>query len=131
MTLLTPKLGILIKTYESTVNTVQLYNLAKLRKWKNKYTVQFFKVVSPFKIYFCKSLHIDWGGHYVNFHSFVIQDICFFKITDDKKLGLRYGLRYRSLLRLFLKKLSSKSDRLLLQDSIITFLGRKKCLLVF
>ena len=28
----TPKSGILIKTYERTVNIVQLYNLAKLRK---------------------------------------------------------------------------------------------------
>ena len=43
----TPKLGILIKTYESTVNIVQLYNLDKLRKWKNKYTIQFLKVESP------------------------------------------------------------------------------------
>ena len=43
----TPKSGILIKTYERTVNIVQLYNLAKLRKWKNKYTIQFVKVESP------------------------------------------------------------------------------------
>ena len=43
----TLKFGILIKTYESTVNIVHLYNLAKLRKWKNKYTIQFLKVESP------------------------------------------------------------------------------------
>ena len=42
----TPKSGILIKTYESTVNIVQLYNLANLRKWKNKYTIQFLKAES-------------------------------------------------------------------------------------
>ena len=43
----TPKSSFLIKTYESTVNIVQLYNLAKLKKWKNKYTIQFLKVESP------------------------------------------------------------------------------------
>ena len=32
---------------ESTVNFIQLYNLAKLRKIKNKYTIQFLKVESP------------------------------------------------------------------------------------
>ena len=48
----TPKSDILLKTYLSTVNIVQLYNLArynlaKLRKWKKKYTIQFLKVKSP------------------------------------------------------------------------------------
>ena len=47
MTMLTPKLGILIKRYERTVNILQLYNLAKLRKWTDWYTIQFFKVESP------------------------------------------------------------------------------------
>ena len=43
----TPKSDILIKTYESAVNIVQLYNIAKLRKWKKKYTIQFLKAESP------------------------------------------------------------------------------------
>ena len=34
---------------------IQLYNLTKLRKWQNKYTIQFSKVESPFTIYFGKS----------------------------------------------------------------------------
>ena len=37
----------LIQTYESTVSMIQVYNLAKLRKWNNKYTIQLFKVESP------------------------------------------------------------------------------------
>ena len=36
-----------IKTHESTVSIIQLYNLVKLKKWKHKYTIQFFKVESP------------------------------------------------------------------------------------
>ena len=38
------KSRILTKIYEGTVNIVQLYNLAKLRKWKHKYTIQVLKV---------------------------------------------------------------------------------------
>ena len=49
------KSDIPIKTYKSTVNILQLYNLAKLRKWKNKYTIQFLKVESPFTTYFGKA----------------------------------------------------------------------------
>ena len=37
---------IVIKTYESPVSNIQLCNLTKLRKWQNKYTVQFFEVGS-------------------------------------------------------------------------------------
>ena len=42
----TLKSDILIKMYESIVNIVQLCNLAKLRKWKNKYIIKFVKVGS-------------------------------------------------------------------------------------
>ena len=38
---------IVIQTYESTVSITQVYNLAKLRKRKNKYTAQVFKVEFP------------------------------------------------------------------------------------
>ena len=51
----TPKSGILIKRYESTVNIMQLYNLAKLRKWKNKYTIQFLEVEFPLHSLFWKA----------------------------------------------------------------------------
>ena len=51
---------ITIKTHESTVSIIQLHNPAKLRKWKNKYTVQFLKVeFSPFATYFGKSPHME------------------------------------------------------------------------
>ena len=51
---------IVIKIYQSTVSIIQLHNFAKLRKWKNKYTIQFSKVESPLlKNYFCKSPHVD------------------------------------------------------------------------
>ena len=36
-----------MQTYESTVSITQVYNLAKFRKQKNKYTIQIFKVESP------------------------------------------------------------------------------------
>ena len=36
-----------MQTYESTVSITQVYNLAKLRKRKNKYTAQVFKVEFP------------------------------------------------------------------------------------
>ena len=38
---------IVIETYESTVSITQVYNLDELRKRKNKYTIQLFKVESP------------------------------------------------------------------------------------
>ena len=51
---------IVIKIYQSTVSIIQLHNFAKLRKWKNKYTIQFSKVESPLlKNYFCKSPLVD------------------------------------------------------------------------
>ena len=33
-----------MQVYESLVSIIQLYNLAKLRKRKNRYTIQLFKV---------------------------------------------------------------------------------------
>ena len=36
-----------MQTYECTASITQVYNLAKLRKRKNKYTTQVFKVESP------------------------------------------------------------------------------------
>ena len=36
-----------MQTYETTVSITQVYNLAKLRKRKNKYTAQVFKFLSP------------------------------------------------------------------------------------
>ena len=38
---------IVTQTYESTVSITQGYNIAKLRKIKNKYTIQVFKLESP------------------------------------------------------------------------------------
>ena len=36
-----------MQTYESTVSITQVYTLAKLRKRKDKYTIQVFKVDFP------------------------------------------------------------------------------------
>ena len=55
----TPKSGILIKTHESTVNIVQLHNLVKLRKWKNKCTIQFLKVESTLHNLLWQAPNID------------------------------------------------------------------------
>ena len=37
----------IVKRYENTISIIQLYNLAIKKKWKNNYTIQFFKVESP------------------------------------------------------------------------------------
>ena len=47
-----------IKTYESSVSIIKLGNLAKLRKWKSKYTIQFLKLNPPFTTYLGKSSHM-------------------------------------------------------------------------
>ena len=51
----------IIKTYESTISIMQLYNLAKLRQWKNKYIYSsiFLKLNPPFHNYLGKSPHVN------------------------------------------------------------------------
>ena len=44
------------KTYESTACIIQLYNLAKMRKGRNRSTIQFFEVEFPLQ-------HLFWSPH--------------------------------------------------------------------
>ena len=46
---------VIIKTYGNTVTIIQLYNLVKLGKRKDKYTTQFCKSGSPFQNIFWPS----------------------------------------------------------------------------